>query len=594
MPTCRNLLAATVATGLVALGGGRAAAQESAAPAAPVVPTLLEDFAPVTDEMLHHPVAENWISYRNGYNLWGFSPLDQIDAENAGELRLAWSRAMQHGYQETEPIVHNGVMFLSHVEDIVEALDATTGDLLWRYRRNLPEDVALVTGTRFRYRNVSIFDDKVFLATNDAYLVALDARTGELLWETQRADYLTTGVAQTNGPLVLNGKLYTGTRCSSPNSPPGGCFITANDVETGEEIWRVNTLATPDQIGGDSWADLPLAERIRGSPWMVGSYDPELNLLFWGTGPLQPYPAALRNVPDTVDLLYTNSTLALDPESGEIVWHYSHLPRDNWDLDHAFERMIVETEVAPNPAEVPWISPDISPGERRKVLTGVFGKNGVVWSIDADTGEFLWARPTIFQNVLTGIDVETGRPRVAAWDISPSCPHLFGGKNQPSAAYSPDTNAIYASMNESCQNGGYGTNPGRRSRMLHRPGADPDTAHIGQLHAVSAATGETLWTHTQRAPYYGSVLTTGGGLVFAGDLVRRFRAHDARTGVVRWETKLNGPVGGRPMSYSVDGRQYVAVGAGGLSMGTYFFTLTPELETSTQSNTLFVFALPAR
>ena len=271
MLICRTRLTVAVATGLVVLGGGNAAEQRRAAPAEPVVPALLEAFTAVTDEMLHEPAEENWITYRNGYNLWGFSPLDQIDSENAGELRLAWSRAMQHGYQETEPIVHNGVMFLSHVEDIVEALDATTGDLLWRYRRDLPQDVALVTGTRYRYRNVSIFDDKVFLATNDAYLVALDARTGDLLWETQRADYLTTGVAQTNGPLVLNGKLYTGSRCSSADSPPGGCFITANDIETGEEVWRVNTLATPDQIGGDSWADLPLAERIRGSPGWSGA-----------------------------------------------------------------------------------------------------------------------------------------------------------------------------------------------------------------------------------------------------------------------------------------------------------------------------------
>ena len=580
-----------VGTGIVVLSLA-GAAQRGPAPAQPVVPDLLQDFVPVTDEMLLHPQPENWISFRNGYNLWGYSSLDQISADNVDQVRLVWSRAMRQGYQEVEPIVYNGVMFISNVEDIVQAVDATTGDLLWEYRRMLPDDVAAITGTRYRYRNVSIYDDKVFLATNDAFLVALDARTGEVVWETQRADYAATGVAQTNGPLVVNGKLLTGSRCSSPNSPPGGCFITANDSETGEELWRVNTAATPDQPGGDSWGGLPLSLRIRASPWMVGSYDPVQNLLFWGTGPLQPMPEELRGVPDTVDLLYTNSTLALDPDTGEMEWYFQHLPRDNWDLDHAFERMIVETVVAPNPDDVPWINPNLRSGETRKVLTGVPGKTGVVWTLDAETGEFLWARPTVYQNVMIDIDVETGRVQVADWDISPSCPHLFGGKNQPSGAYSPQTNAMYMPMNESCQDGGYGTSPGRPRRMRHVPGADPATAPVGLLEAVSASTGETLWSHKQRAPYYGSALATGGNLVFAGDLVRRFRAHDAQTGVVLWETILNGPVGGRPMTYSVDGRQYLAIGSGGSSMGSAFLALTPELNTPSGSNTLFVFALP--
>ena len=578
-----------VGTGIVVLSL-TGAAQRRPAPAEPVVPDLLKNFVPVTDEMLLQPKPENWISFRNGYNLWGYSSLDQINANNVGELRLVWSRAMQHGYQEVEPIVYDGVMFLSNVEDIVQALDATTGDLLWEYRRALPDNVAAITGTRYRYRNVSIYDDKVFLATNDAFLVALDAQTGEVVWETQRADYRETGVAQTNGPLVVNGKLLTGSRCSSQqNSPPGGCFITANDIETGEELWRVNTIATPDQPGGDTWAGLPVSARIKASPWMVGSYDPDQDLVFWGTGPIQPLPEELRGVPDTEDLLYTNSTLALDPDTGEMEWYFQHLPRDNWDLDHAFERMIVRTQVAPNPDEVPWINPNLRSGETRKVLTGIPGKTGVVWTLDAETGEFLWARPTVYQNVMTDIDVETGRVNVADWDISPSCPHLFGGKNQPSGAYSPDTDAMYMPMNETCTDGGYGT-PSRR--MRHVPGADPKTAPVGRLEAVSASTGETLWSYQQRAPVYGSVLTTGGNLVFAGDLVRRFRAFDAETGAVLWQTILNGPVGGRPMTYSVDGRQYLAIGAGGLAMGTAFLQLTPELTTSTESNTLFVFALP--
>ena len=558
------------------------AAQRRPASTEPVVPELLKDFVPVTDEMLLRPKPENWISFRNGYNLWGYSSLDQIDADNVGELRLVWSRAMQRGYQEVEPIVYNGVMFLPHVEDIVQALDATTGDMLWQYRRSLPDDVAAVTGTRFRYRNVSIYDDKVFLATNDAFLVALDAQTGEVVWETQRADYREFQVAQTTGPLVVNGKLLTGSRCNPPSPLAGGCFITANDVETGEELWRVNTAATPDQPGGDTWGGIPVSARRGTSPWMVGSYDPDLNLVFWGTGPAWPLAEELEGI-DDVDLLYTNSTLALDPDTGEMEWYFQHLPRDGWDLDHAFERMIVRTQVSPSADEVPWINPNVRSGETRKVLTGVPGKTGVVWTLDAETGEFLWARPTVYQNVMTDIDVESGRVSIAAEDITPACPHLAGGKNQPSGSYSPDTDAMYMPMNEACMDG---------RRMRHIPGADPETALVGRLEAVSASTGETLWSHQQRAPFYGSTLATGGNLIFAGDLVRRFRAHDAETGAVLWQTILNGPVGGRPMTYSVDGRQYLAIGSGGLSKGTAFLQLTPELNTPSGSNTLFVFALP--
>ncbi len=596
-PALRRRLLAGV--GLLAFAAG-AAAQPAPAP----VPELLQDFVPVTDAMLREPPPENWIGFRNGYPLWGYSPLDQIDAGNVTELRLVWSRAMQLGYQEVEPIVHNGVMFLANVEDIVQALDATTGDLLWQYRRNLPENIANVTGTRYRYRNVSIYGDKIFLATNDAFIVALDARTGELVWETQRADYRER-VAQTAGPTIVNGKLINGSRCNPSSPRPGGCFITAHDVDTGEELWRINTAATPDQFGGDTWGGLPRAARRHASAWMVGSYDPELHLVYWGTGPPAPLPESLRGA-GKADLLFTNSTLALDPDTGEMAWYFQHLPRDNWDLDHVFERMIVETEVSPNPASVPWINPAIRPGERRKVITGIPGKTGLIWTLDAATGEFLWARPTVYQNIMTGLDLATGRP---AFDESTApqsvrtpafaCPHLLGGKNQPSGAYSPDTGALYMPMNNACmdiamsvEEAGPSDGYDVRVQVRHRPDVDPDTAPVGRLQAVSASTGDTLWLYEQRAPIYGSVLATGGNLVFSGDVVRRFRAFDAETGEVRWQTILNGPVSGRPMTFSVGGRQYLAVGSGGLTQGTGFLQLTPELTTPSGSNTLFVFALP--
>ena len=565
---------------------------------------LLRDLVPVTDEMLREPDPEDWISFRNGYDLWGYSSLEQIDADNVGELRLVWSRAMQHGYQEVEPIVYDGVMFLANVEDIVQALDARTGDLLWEYRRNLPENIANITGTRYRYRNVSIYDDKIFLATNDAFLVALDARTGELLWETQRADYRER-VAQTAGPTIVKGKLITGSRCNPSSPRPGGCFITAHDVVSGEEIWRINTAATPDQPGGDTWGGLPRSARRHASAWMVGSYDPELDLVYWGTGPPAPLPEKLRGA-GKADLLFTNSTLALDPDTGEMAWYFQHLPRDNWDLDHVFERMIVETTISPNPNEVPWINPGVQPGETRKVITGIPGKTGLVWTLDAATGQFLWAKPTVYQNIMTGLNLQTGRPMIDESTTPQSvenavlaCPHLLGGKNQPSGAYSPDTDALYNPLNNACMDlamsvevAGPSDGYDIRTRVRHLPGVDPTTAPVGRLEAVSASTGTTLWTYEQRAPIYGSVLATGGNLVFSGDVIRRFRALNAENGSVLWQTILNGPVSGRPMTYSVGGRQYLAIGSGGLTQGTSFLQLTPELSTPSGSNTLFVFALP--
>ena len=584
-----------IGAALVALGSA-AVAQE--------VPEPLRSFVPVTDEMLLQPRPENWISFRNGYSLWGYSELDQINADNVGELRLVWSRAMQEGYQEVEPIVYDGIMFLPNVEDIVQALDATTGDLLWEYRRNVPDDPWNVTGTRARYRNVAIYDDKIFVATNDAFLVALDARTGEVVWETQRADYREQ-VAQTAGPVVVNGKLVGGSRCNPSSPRPGGCFITGHDTATGEELWRINTAATPDQPGGDTWGGLPVSARRHASAWMVGSYDPELDLVYWGTGPPSPLPEKLRGA-GKADLLYTNSTLALDPDTGEMKWYFQHLPRDNWDYDHPYERIIVETEVSPNPAEVPWIHPDLRPGERRKVITGIPGKTGLIWTLDAETGQFLWARPTIYQNIMTGLELRTGRPIIdestAPYSVEESvlaCPYLLGGKNQPSGVYSPDTGALYMPLNNACMDlamsvevAGPSDSYDIRTEIRHIPGADPDTAPVGHIEAVSASTGETLWSYKQRAAIYGSLLATGGNLIFSGDVVRRFRAFDAQTGDVLWQTILNGPVSARPMTYSVGGRQYVAIGAGGVTQGTRFLQITPELTTPSGSNTLFVFALP--
>ena len=566
-----------------------AAGTQQTPPAEPVVHEKLKSFVPVTEDMLLNPRPENWISYRNGYKAWGYSSLNQINSGNVGQLRLAWSRAMQDGPQEVEPIVYNGIMFLANADDVIQALDATTGDQLWEYRRKLPTDVRPVTGTMGRYRNIAIFDDKLYLASQDMFLVALDARTGREVWTTKRGDYKDK-ISSTAGPVIVKGKAITGTRCD-PSSPlVGGCYVTANDVRHGEEAWRMYVAAKPGEPGGDTWADVPLEQRRSSSPWMVGSYDPALNLFFMGTGVAQNLRP--ENAKDGA-LLYTNSTVAVDPDTGKMVWYYQHLPNDTRDLDHAFERMIVETSLAPSSEEVPWINPRIKPGEKRKVITGIPGKTGIVWANDAKTGEFLWARPTTLQTVMTGVDGDTGKVILnEPYPLPYTCPFLYGGKNQPSGAYNPSTNAMYMPLNNVCNGVAHGNGPAPRG-ATHIPGVDPATAPVGRLEAISASTGKTLWKYQQRAPVYGSLLTTGGNLVFGGDTVRRFRAFAADSGKVLWEIILNGPVGARPMTYSVGGKQYLAIGAGGNSQGTSYLSLTPELNTTRGGgNTMFVFALP--
>ncbi len=445
----------------------------------------------------------------------------------------------------------------------------------------------------FRFRNIAVFDDKVYLASQDMFLVALEAKTGRMVWETRRGDYKDK-ISATAGPVIIKGKAITGTRCDPSSMLVGGCYITAHDVRHGEEAWRLHVAAKPGEPGGETWGDLPVEERRSSSPWMAGSYDPALNLIFWGTGVAQNLRREQVKDKTNIDLLYTNSTVAVNPDTGKMVWYYQHLPADFIDLDHAFERMIVETTVAPSREDVPWISAKLRPGERRKVITGIPGKTGIVWTLDAQTGEFLWARPTTLQTVMTAVDPQTGRPILnESSQQPPYCPFLYGGKNQPSGSYSPETNAMYMPLNNVC-NGvmhGNATTPPRGP--THIPGVDPATAPVGRIEAISASTGTTLWKYQQRAPVYGSILTTRGNLVFSGDVVRRFRAFKADDGKVLWETILNGPVGARPMTYSVGGRQYLAIGAGGNTQGSAYLALTPELSTTRGGgNTLFVFALP--
>ena len=546
------------------------------------------EFKPVTDAMLQDPAAEDWLMWRRTLNGWGYSPLDQVTTENVGDLQLVWSRALTDGRQQGTPLVYDGVLYMPNPRDVIQAIDAVSGDLLWEYRREVPDDVG-DAGLRTNNRNIAIYDNLIIDTSIDGYVFALDAGTGDLVWETEILDYETYRSMQSSGPIIANGKVISGRSCRKPES----CVITAHDARTGEELWRRRTIPAPGEPGDETWGDVPFEDRQHVGAWMVPSYDPELNLIYVGTSVTSPAPKFMLGGNDLAHL-YHNSTLALNADTGEIDWYYQHL-NDHWDLDHPFERLLVDTAVTPNPAEVSWINPRITPGEQRQVITGIPGKTGVVYTLDRATGEFLWATSTIAQNVISDIDGATGavteNSEVVFSGLGQevlSCPSWIGGKDWEAGAYSPLTNTMYYPLRNTCARV-LSTMEGGLSiyRLAARFQLAPGTDQVGTVQAISAETGEIVWGYEQRAATL-SLATTGGGLVFGGDANGRFRAFDQTSGEVLWEINLGSPVTGFPVSFAVDGRQYVVASTG---TSSNFGSLHPELNPSSGNN-LFVFALP--
>ena len=555
-----------------------------------------EPFAPVTDAMLQNPDPEDWLMWRRTLDTWGHSPLNQINRNNVADLRLVWTRALGPGIQEGTPLVYDGVMYFPNPSDLVQAFDAASGDVLWEYRRSLPSDLAEYFPVPSINRNLAIYGESIIDTSSDDYVYALDARTGELQWETKILEYQ-RGAQQTSGPIIANGKIISGRGCE-PEGSPAACVITAHDANTGRELWRRRTIAAPGEINGDSWGDIPDDARWHVGSWLVPSFDPELNMIFAGTSVTSPAPK-FAIAGNDLQYLYHNSTLALDADSGEIAWYYQHIV-DHWDLDHPFERLLVETVVAPDPDSVAWINPRLQSGERRKVVTGIPGKTGIVYTLDRATGEFLWANPTVDQNVLLNIDGVSGaamvNPETTFVEIGQErfvCPTPLGGKNWPSGTYSPQGNVMFFPLQNTCMT---------IAPTLSRPDPDslygirqqqqiaPNTDNVGSIHAISVETGRTLWTYDQRAAVL-SLVSTAGGLLFGGDTNGRFRALDQRTGAVLWEINLGSPVSGYPVSFAVDGTQYVAVSTGSSLTAMGANRLTPELKPSLGNN-LYVFALP--
>jgi alcohol dehydrogenase (cytochrome c) len=549
-------------------------------------PNPIDRYTPVTDEMLAAPAASEWLSWRRTWDAHGFSPLKQITKANVGSLRVAWSWSLPPGSNEGTPLVHDGVLFVHGMGDRVQALDAQRGDLLWEYRRQLPQGTAPTVK-----RGMALYRDRLYIGTSDANVIALDAKSGKLVWDTRIGDTrVREGVA--GGVLAARGKIMVGTTGTGVGAKPGGPQIVGLDADTGRIAWRVNTIAQPGEPGGDSWNGIPIEKRSGASVWTTGSYEPSIGLAFFGTGntydtgPLLP----LSNSPGvTNDALYTNTTLAIDPDTGKIVWHYQHHRRELWDLDWAFERQIVELPVR---------------GQTRKLVVTA-GKIGIYDAVEAATGRFVFSIDLGLQNIVTGIDPESGDKEIDASRIPDDrsvklvCPHGAGVKNYPPASYDPASRIVIAPLTEACMDvfpipGGAGR--GALSSGVNwgiRPHPDSDGKY-GRLQAINLETRRTVWVTRDRAPMTSGVLSTAGGVVFAGAFDRFFRAYDNSTGKVLWQTRLNDVSSATPITFSVGDKQYLAVitGQGGFHAASYA-VLVPELVSPPdRSAMLWIFELP--
>ena len=578
-----NSIAAGEAPQQARQGGGRRAAADGAAAASSAGGPLSADaelrrgnipfktgitvegtvakYTPITDEMMVHPPAADWLMHYWNYQGWSHSPLKQINAKNVQNLQLRWVWSMDDGErQQITPLVHDGVMFVSNnITNRVQALNAKTGDLIWENTLG-----PRLSGQQNATRTMALYGDKLFYPATDANLYALDARTGKIDWKIKFSSF---GNDKIGGLTVADGMIVAGLGRCDERALADRCFIAAYDVADGRQIWKFSTVAYSGEPGGDSWGTLTNDQRAGADAWIAGTYDPKLGLTYWGTGQAK---SGARGIGDQ---LYSNATLALDVKTGKLKWYYQPAPDENLDLDEVYEKVLVDE------------------GQQKLLLTT--GKKGILWKLDRTNGKFLNYVPAVFQNVFTSIDPITGRgtyrPDILtskSGDTRPSCPSPAGGKNWPASSYVPEDDLIILPLDQIC------VSSGSMAGNYEAPASD---GNMARMSAYRARDLKPVWTFQQRAPFLTSAMTTAGGVGFVGDWDRTFRAFDVKTGKTLWTTRLGTTAQGYPTTYMVDGEQFVAVPTGyngGSPEVRPVTMLALERNRPYSGHAVYVFALP--
>jgi alcohol dehydrogenase (cytochrome c) len=523
------------------------------------VPEVLQNYRPVTADRLRNPEAANWLMVRRTYDGWGYSPLEQITTQNVARLRLVWALSTGEARpHESAPLVNDGVMFITTPNNQVLALNAKTGEILWRRRRARPAGAIVPHDTN---RGVALYGDKVYFATGEAVLVALDAKTGRELWATPVADNK-IGYYTTLAPLIAGGKVMVG---ASGGELGIRGFIAAFDPDTGKEQWRTYTVPAPGEPGSETWPAGDQWKTGGASVWVTANYDPETNVSYWGTGNGGPHIGDQR----PGDNLYATSTVAIDVATGRIKGYFQYQQNDSWDWDEVSPPLLIDYR---------------RNGRLVKGLVDV-ARDGYVWFLERSDGpiRFVEGKPYVNQNVFLQLDPISGRPTIdparkpGTGKPAEFCPGQHGGKNWPPIAFSPQTRMIYIPVNNNLCDITEGV------AAPYKPGADytnsswkgpatkPGADHVGEVQAWNVDTGQRAWTHEYtNSPNWGSMLVTAGGLVFTGGTNdRKIHAFQATDGKLLWEFPTTSGILAPPTTFSIDGKQFIAVhsGWGGDSRG---------------------------
>ncbi len=555
----------------------------------PTAPTPALEWTPVTDERLLNADREpnNWLQYYRTHNGWSYSPLKQINTRNVKRLQVKWMFSLgELGEQQSFPMVNNGIMIVTAANiphNTVYALDAATGRLLWKWMRKTPDDLTAFARIHPQSRGVALYENLVIVPTLDAKLIALDAKTGKQVWETTTADYK-DGYYLNSPPLVARGLLIMGP--AGPGEMGIRGWAAAFDAKTGKEVWRFSTVPESGQPGGDTWAG-DSWQRGGGSIWLPPTYDAGTDTVYFAVGNPSPFIDAVRKG----DNLYTNSVLAVDRATGKIKWYYQYVPNDAWDYDTMNEHAVLTLKR--NGQEIPAVVSFQKPG----FVTALDRRDGKIIYVKKFTKNTDWAE---------GIDMATGRPTerpgvrpVMGGEKVEMCPSLLGARNWVPSSYNPLTGLIYVPTMEVCMRYGY-VKEIKWTRGLAYTGVAWDAVMKGEsggaIRAYDPNTGDMVWEHLLKAPpIHSGILSTGGGLVFFQTMEGQFKALDAKTGKLLYEFNTGTFASAGPVTYAVNGKQYVATVAGGKTRIRGWFAAERKLDHLLNINfngLLIVYGLP--